>query len=536
MRRLWIAVALALILPHPRPGAQAGRPRLLVVIVVDQLRAGELDLYQKRWRGGFRTLLEQGAHFPQAEYPYLHTATCAGHATIATGALPRRHGIVLNRWWDRAAGRSLTCTDDADSPQVSYGAPSTVGHSARRLLTPTLSDTLRRAQPGARVVSLALKPRSATMLAGHGGDAVSWFDDQVRAFVTARAYSAAPVASVARFIAADTPGTRTDLVWALRDMAESYRHVDLEPTERPKAGWTTIFPHAIAGANGPDAQYFDRWQKSPFADRYLGDLAAALSDDLQLGRRDVTDYLAISFSALDLMGHDFGPASREVEDLLRHLDDTLGRLLEHLDATVGRDGYVVALTSDHGSAPIPEQVAGGRIASEDVQQLLEQTLAGHWGPAARPYIAWVGPGSIYFGTGIYERLRGDAAAMSVVHGALLSVPGIARVLRSESVTADAGDPIVRAAAAGVVPDRSGDLLLVTKRHWIFELRSEYDGTNHGTFHDYDRRVPVLLRGPGIRAGRYRQRASPMDVAPTLAHVAGVLLPDVDGRVLTEALR
>jgi predicted AlkP superfamily pyrophosphatase or phosphodiesterase len=539
MRRLWIAVALALIASPIRPGAQAGRPRLLVVIVVDQLRADELDLYQKRWRGGFRTLLDQGAHFPDAEYPYLNTATCAGHATIATGALPRRHGIVLNRWWDRAAGRSTTCTDDPGSPQVSYGAPSTAGHSARLLLTPTLGDALRRQQPGARVVSLALKPRSAAMLAGHGGDVVTWFDDQVRSFVTARAYSAEPVASVARFLAADTPGTTGDLVWTLRDAPARYRHADLQPTERPKAGWTTIFPHAIAGVNGADAQFFDRWQKSPFADRYLGALAAAVSDDLQLGRRDATDYLAISFSSLDLMGHDFGPDSREVEDLLLHLDDTLGRLLEHLDATVGRDRYVVALSSDHGTAPVPERVAdGGRIASEDVQQLLEQTLAARWdaAPAGQPYVAWVGPGSVYFGAGIYERLRGEAAAMRDVIEALTSVPGVERVLRSDMLAAAASDPLVRATAAGYVADRSGDLFLLPRRHWIFELRSEYDGTNHGTFHDYDRSVPVVVRGAGIRAGRYRQPASPMDVAPTLAHIAGIRLDDADGRVLSEAIR
>jgi predicted AlkP superfamily pyrophosphatase or phosphodiesterase len=554
MRCRWLAALLALAVCSPvgsdvsrAQGPQGGapaaagadRPRLVVLLVVDQLRAADLDLFRRRWRGGFRRLLDEGAHFTRAEYPYLNTATCAGHATIGTGALPRTHGIILNRWWHRADRRSFNCMDDESSPHVSYGSrPSASGSSAKRILVPTLADELRRQHQGARVVSLSLKPRSAISLAGHGGDVVTWFDDAVaRAFVTSTAFARQPIEAVQRFVARDAPEGALEQAWTLQEPPSSYRNDDLKTGERPKSGWTAIFPHALAGPGGADAQFYDRWQKSPLSDAYLERMAQAIRDDLRLGEGGATDYLAISFSALDLAGHEFGPDSRESEDLLLRLDVTIGALLQHLDTTVGPDRYVVALTSDHGVAPVPEQVQGGRIASEDLQQLVEQTLAARWGAPPGPgYVAWVGPGAVYFGDGVAERLREDGAALESVLAALRSVPGVERVLRTDTLPAAGQDAIVRAARAGYVPDRSGDLLIVARRHWIFELRSEGDATNHGTFHPYDRHVPVVLWGPGVRRGRYAGRATPADVAPTLAYMTGVSLPSAEGRVLLEALR
>jgi arylsulfatase A-like enzyme len=516
--------------------AQAARPRLMVVLVADQLRADYIQGYRHRWRRGLRMLRDEGAWFSRAEYPYLNTATCVGHVTIATGTLPKTHGIVLNRWWHRDEQRPINCTEDESAPDVSYGGPVRFGNSARRVLVPALADELRAQRPGARVVTLALKARAAVPLAGRAGEAVTWFDEGGRTFVTSRAFAAAPVESVAEFIRRDPPEADHGKVWNLHDREETYRHPEIVPGERPKAGWTAVFPHAIVGAAGPDAQYFDRWQKSPFSDAYLARMAMALVDDLQLGQRDATDFLAVSFSALDLMGHDFGTETREVEDMLIRLDATLGALLEHLDARLGRDNYVVALTADHGAAPTPEQSGGGHIASEDIQQLLEQALTTQWGPAAQsPYVSWVGSGSIYFGRGVFDRLRQDGAAMQMVMRTLLGVPGMLRVLRSDEIAAG-GDTLMRAAAAGFVAGRTADLLLVPRRNWVIELRAENEATSHGTYYDYDRRVPILLRGHRVRGGSYTARATPADIAPTLAYLAGVTMSKADGRVLSEAIR
>jgi predicted AlkP superfamily pyrophosphatase or phosphodiesterase len=540
-----VATALAFVLTALGVGswrlgvvaAQPPGPRLLVVIVADQLRADYLDLYKHRWRSGFRVLLDEGAWFRRAEFPYLNTATCVGHVTIATGALPRTHGIVLNRWWHRDEQRAFNCMDDEGSPHVSYGGPVPLGNSAKRVLVPTIADELRAQRPGARVVSLSLKARSAVGLAGHGGDVVTWFDEPGRTFVTSRAFSAEPVDSVRAFIGRDAPEADLGRVWTLQERENTYRYPDLGIGERPKAGWTSVFPHPLVGANGADAQFFDRWQKSPWSDAYLARMATALVDDLQLGQRETTDYLALSFSALDLLGHDFGPDSREVEDLLLRLDATLGALIQQLDERIGRDNYVLALTADHGAAPTPEQVGGGHIASEDIHQVVEQALVAVWGPPAESAnVAWVSSGSIYFADGVFDRMRRDTTALRTVTRALLAIPGIMRVLRVDEISAGSRDALVRAAAAGYMQGRTADLLLVPKRHWVIEVRAEYEATTHGTYHDYDRRVPILLRGHRIRAGRFNAAATPADIAPTLAHLTGVSLPKADGRILKEAIR
>ena len=225
------------------------------------------------------------------------------------------------------------------------------------MLVTTLADELRSQKPGARVVSLSLKPRSAIGLAGHGGDAVVWFDDPSRSFVTSTAFARTPVPDVARFMAEQPFESQQDRVWALAAPAASYRYGDVQPGEQPNAGWTAVFPHVLADRAPADAAFADHWQKSPYSDAYLGRLGSWLVDQWQLGQRETTDFLGISFSALDMVGHDFGPRSREVEDMLIELDATIGTLVDHLDRAVGRHRYVLALTSDHGVADIPEQAA-----------------------------------------------------------------------------------------------------------------------------------------------------------------------------------
>ena len=532
--------------------AQSTPSRLLVILVADQFRADYLDRYQHRWRAGIRTLLDEGARFTRAEYPYLYPTTCAGHATIATGTLPRRHGLVLNRWWQRDERRIVACTADDEAGVVSYGSSGGTGSaggtpsSAKRLLVPTLADTLRRQQPESRVVAVSLKPRSAIPLGGEAPTVVTWFDENVRAFVTSRAFAPSPVPAVRDFMARDAPEGDLGRTWTLFDRAETYRFDDVGVGERPKSGWTSLFPHPLGGgidgtssADGgltADAQFFDKWQKSPYSDAYLGRMAASLIDDLQLGQREVTDYLGVSFSALDLLAHDFGPDSREVEDLLIRLDVTIGALIDRLDARIGRDNYVIALTADHGGAPTPEQSGGGHVANEDLQQVVEQTLIARWGASLQtPYVAFVGSASVFLADGVFDRLRADPEAMRSVTRALEDVPGVMRVLRRDSLS-DEDDAMVRMAAAGSFPDRSADLLVVPQRHWVTEIRAENEATNHGSPHDYDRRVPLLLRGHRVQAGRYGDRVSPADIAPTLAHLAGLSMPGTDGRTLDEAVR
>jgi predicted AlkP superfamily pyrophosphatase or phosphodiesterase len=542
MRRIPAAFLLAflvLCLPHvaAQPAQQTGVPKLAVILVVDQMRADYLEISRALWRGGFRRLMAEGAVFDHAEYPYMNTVTCAGHSTIGTGTFPHTHGMTLNAWYDRNRRASTSCTDDAESPLVSYGREGRLGTSGKLLLAPTLADELRAQHPDARVVTMSLKARSAIGLAGHGGTAVTWIDDAAGSFVTSKAYAAAPVPAMVDFLKRDpidADGTKT---WTLRDAPETYRYPATSVGARPQTGRTNFFPHRVGTPNGADAQFFTLWQASPYSDAYLGRMAAAMVDAFALGQRDGTDFLGVSFSAVDLVGHGFGPESREIEDMLRRLDDTIGALMDHLDAKVGKGKWIMALSSDHGVAPIPSATSGGRIVTNDIRDRIEETLKTHWGPRSEgSYVASVTFNNVYLAPGVLDRLKMDAATYDELEKAVVSVPGMVRLLRADRLSDTSSDFEVRAAALSYVPDRSGELILVGKPFWFFGARGDAAGTTHGTSNIYDRHVPVVLLGAGVKAGHYAQSASPADIAPTLAREIGVKLPKAEGRVLKEALK
>jgi Type I phosphodiesterase / nucleotide pyrophosphatase len=542
------------------PSAQTAQtpqtPKLAVILVVDQLRTDYLEISRAIWRGGFRRLLVEGAFFEHGEYPYMNTVTCAGHATIGTGAFPHSHGMTLNAWYDRTSRRSINCNDDPDSPIVSYTdpakpaqpappqAPKTaepeerLGTSAKNLLMPTFGDELRSQKGSARVVTLSLKARSAIGLAGHGGTAVTWIDDGAASFVTSKAFAASRVPAVADFLKRDpieADGTKS---WTLRDAESTYRFADSTLGGRPQTGRTGLFPHRVGTPKGPDQPFFSLWQASPYSDAYLGRMAAALVDAFSLGQGDSTDFLGVSFSALDLVGHAYGPESREVEDMLRRLDDTIGALMTHLDAKVGRGKWVLGFSSDHGVAQVGVTSGGGRVVTEDIRDRIDETLRRRWGarPDGSSYVASVTFNYVYFATGVFARVVEEPAAFTELEKALVGIPGMVRLLRSDRLSATSKDGDVRSAALSYVPGRSGDIVLVSKPNWTFGPRGDASGTTHGTSHPYDRQVPVMLLGAGIKAGRYPQVASPADIAPTLAHLVGVKMPKAEGRVLKEALR
>jgi predicted AlkP superfamily pyrophosphatase or phosphodiesterase len=537
-----LVVALWAAGPHAPGSAQGVTPRLVVVLVVDQLRSDYLEDPRVPWRGGFRRLLTDGAHFQSAEYPYMNTVTCAGHATIGTGTFPRTHGMVLNGWYDRERRASVACTDDGEARHISYGREARSGNSGKLLLAPTFADELRAQKQGTRVVSLSLKPRSAIGLAGHGGTAVTWVDDGAAHFATSRAYGDDLVGPVAEFLKRDPFEADAKKMWALRDEPATYRYPDVNVGSRPQQSRTGLFPHRIGGLKGTEAPFFTLWQASPYSDAYLVRMAEALIDAYSLGRRESSDFLGIGLSALDLVGHAFGPESREVEDHLRRLDDTLGAFFTALDQKVGRDRWLLALSSDHGVAPIPIASGGGKVTTDDIRDSIEEVLITRYGRRTEKegnYVASVTFNYVYLAAGVWDRLRADAATYAEVERAVRGVPGMERMLRSDRLSDSPSDPVVRAAALSHVPARSGDLVLVSKPYWYFGPRGDAAGTTHGTWHPYDRRVPVILLGSGIKPGQLgitTPLATPADIAPTLAHIVGVRMPKAEGRVLREALK
>jgi predicted AlkP superfamily pyrophosphatase or phosphodiesterase len=520
-----------------RVQASSERPKLAVLIMVDQMRADYVEHFKNDWTHGLKRLVTQGAWFRRAAYPYLTTVTCAGHATVGTGAFPRTHGIIQNTWWDREHKQLITCTQDANVHEIGYGVSVDGGDSAAHLMMPTFADVLR-SQRKAHVVTLSLKARSAIMPAGHGGDAVTWLDDAGDGWTTSSAFAEQPVPAVKAFIDANPLDADFGKTWTRALPAARYSGPDDAVGEAPPKGWTHTFPHELKGSTGaPDADFRQQWMHSPYADAYLGRFAAALVESLALGKHGTTDMLSVSFSSPDLVGHGFGPRSQEMQDMYMRLDATIGTLLDRLDVLVGKGQYVVALTADHGVTPLPEQLTaagedGGRISQTAVRDAVQNAAQSALGSGT--YVARENYNDIYLEPGMYAKLAAKPGALQAVVNALLATPGIAKVYRAEEIrgAVHSSDRFERAAALSYFPGRSGDLILVPKPGWEFST----SGAMHGTPTADDQRVPILLFGFGIRPGAYLQAVTPADVAPTLAAISGITLPQADGHALTEALR
>jgi predicted AlkP superfamily pyrophosphatase or phosphodiesterase len=548
MRRLsGVVLALSLIAPAlpVTTSAAPEAPRLVVMLVVDQMRNDYIEDYGAGWTHGFRRLVSEGARFQNAAYPYFNTVTCAGHATIATGTVPAFHGIILNQWWDRNQQKELSCTEDRSAPTIPYGSGQPGGgHSARQLRVPTLAQTLERAQSGrAHVVTLSMKARSAIMLAGGRADAVTWFEN--RTFATSAAFSDGRVPFVDTFIGRSPVERDLGKTWDRSLPAAAYKYTDDGVGEKPTQGWTRVFPHQL-GSPGtePSDQFYSQWSSSPFSDEYLERMAEAAIDSLRLGQGTTTDYLGLSFSALDAVGHKFGPRSHEVQDILARLDVTIGRLLDHLDARVGRGKYVVALSADHGVAVIPEQlkrqgIDAGRAIMDVASARAEAALVRALG--AGKYVARMDYTNLFFMPGVMARITGRRGLLETVMKAVEGTPGVLRVFDTRMLDPHAAtpDPLLRAAALGEFRGRSGDLIVIPRTNWFWVADdgtpAPGDATTHGTAYPYDARVPLLLLGAGVRPGAYEGTATPVDIAPTLARICGVAMPAATGRSLDEAI-
>lgn len=522
-----------------QPDNRPSMPTLVVLLVVDQMRTDYLTRYEAQYTAGLKRLLSEGAFFQRAAYPYLSTLTCAGHATIATGAYPATHGIIANEWWSKSENRRVLCTEDTTVTNLTYvGNPEKVAHSARRLQFPTLGERLKGRDKSAEVVTLSMKPRSAIMLAGRVGTAVTWFVDATNGWATSTAFTPTPLASVRAFFDAESMDRDKSVVWT--QLAPSqFSGPDDGIGERPKMGWTATFPHPLAGSPGtPPDEYYELWKCSPFADAYLANLAIAQVRALRLGQRGVTDLLGVSLSGLDCVGHDFGPDSAEVHDTLLRLDQTLGRLFETLDKQIGRENYVVGLSADHGVSPIPEQRKSqggeaGRVLAPEVRKVAEAAMVAAHGPG--PHVAPVVPPYISFTptTRVIIDKSPDAARPALE--AVSKMPGILRVISSRGLDRHraSADPVERAAALSHFPAEGGDLVFVLKPYWI---NGDGSAASHGTLNAYDQEVPVILMGRGIRSGRYTASASPADIVPTLATLLKLTVNGADGRALGDALK
>ena len=486
-----IACALAIGATSALPtAAQARRaPKLVVLVVVDQMRGDYLEWYGANFTSGFRRLTKNGAWFTQAAYPYLNTVTCPGHSTIGTGTFPYRHGMILNNWFDRSTGKSPYCTDDPEATEISYNQlPPVQGDSAKRLMTPAIGEQILAR--GGRSVALSLKPRSAVTLTGHAATAVVWFDDR-GGWTTSSVFTPSPVPFLKQFIESNPVTADVDKVW---ERSRRPRRTRARTTQAE--GILTGARRFIRRHHGADAGF----RAGSVRRRAIH--GAWRRDDrrAQARARQTTDFLGGGSSST--ASATVRTAVNEVQDALVRLDKTLGRLLDRLDASVGAGNYVLGLTADHGVAEIPEQIGkGGRVTNVSITAALRKVLDPALG--AGTHIAASAHTDVYLSDAACAKLQEDLTLREAALSALRGVQGMAHAFWGADLATDAArhspDPIRRAAALSYYPGRSGDLIAVPAEQWLLSSGV----TTHGTLYAYAQRVPVILFGASVRAGRMR---------------------------------
>jgi len=524
--------ALATGCPHPRGPAVASHPRLVVLIVVDQLPAWTFERDRALLRHGFARLLHDGVYWPRAEYPYAYTYTAPGHAAISTGAAPRVSGIVGNTWYRRAEGKLRPAEYDPDAtvlyqpgavPDETFGPDD--GSSGNALRVPGIADALRAANPESRSVAIALKARAACFVAGRKPDLVLWFEEALGSFTTSKAYRTS-VPPWVTDLAREKPWTRfADAVWLPTDAALLARETGIADDaagEGVQHGLGTTFPHELGKTQEPAKAM----QLTPFGDELTTDVAIAALDGEHLGEDAAPDLLAVSYSSHDFAAHNWGQGSWEELDLLLRLDLQLERLLDALDAKVGADGYDVILTSDHGATPVIERSphrGARRIPPKEIEDAAEAAMAAVLGPG--DWVALISSLSLYFSPAldaVADPVLRDTAVKAAID-AIRMLPGIRDAgpfapLGATCPTSEQMAPLCASYVAG----ESGDVYLVPVEG---SLITEYtSGTHHDAPTAEDHVVPLIIRVPGVPARTSFQRVSTLRIAATVTTLLGVPAP------------
>jgi hypothetical protein len=526
--------------PGERSTAQAPHvfsPRLGVLVVFDQLRADYLERWWPQFGvDGFRRLQDKGAWFRNCNYPYANTVTGAGHATLATGCSPDRHGIIGNQWYDRKSRQMAYCAG-AERYGPVPSRPGTEkkyqGGTPERLLAPTLADALKQATGSrGRVVSLSLKDRAAVLPGGKQPDVCYWFNTSSGQWETST-YYALPVqpwmtaynksGAARQWFGTSWERLRPDLDY------DSLIGPDDVVGEGDGFRQGRTFPHPTGGMWQLKSDY-EALLNSPFGNDMLLDLACSAIEQMKLGQGSATDLLCLSFSSNDLIGHAWGPDSQEVFDVTLRSDRLMARLLRFLDDRVGPDNYAMVVSADHGVCSVPEVARrngeeAGRAPLSLLKRQPEKFLHDHYGDnSPQEWIEKVAEEGIYLNQDtIRQHHLEQAEVEKALAGWLKTQTGIQTALtRTELSGGPSSDPLIQRVQRSFHPDRAADVVVVPKPYWL--ITDFKTGTNHGTPHPYDTHVPLLVYGPSLRHGWRNEPVTPLLAPVVLAKMLDIPPP------------
>jgi predicted AlkP superfamily pyrophosphatase or phosphodiesterase len=508
--------------------AYNAHPKLVVVIVIDQFRGDYLERYRDQFGdAGFRLLLDHGAYFSNCNYDYANTRTAPGHATLFTGAYSNGHGIAANEWWDQKKKRMVTSVED-DSTKLVGAAPDKMGDKAgaspHNLLADTLGDELKLATQGkSRVFGVSLKDRAAVLPAGYAGDAAYWIEPKTGAWITSTYYRDALPKWVQDFNSS-RPAKYWDREW------KDAQGAVLRSTAHRK------------GKNGEEAGFYEVVGSTTFGNEYEFEFAKELMVYEKLGLGPATDLFSISLSPNDILGHQVGPDSPEMQQMALDLDRELADFFNFLGHQIGLANVWIALSADHGVSSLPDAVKKLRIPAanlnvEKLEAQINQAIAAKFSPghiaADLKYVkldyplAWLDQDA-FAAAHVHEHDAEKAVGEAMKQAGLRNYYTKSQLAEGEVPNTALGRKYLNSYS----PEGSWYVMGVPDIYTVGPGK----GTDHTSPYNYDTHVPLAFYGLPFQPGTYRTSVEPVDLAPTLASLLGINAPTHSiGRVLTEAL-
>ncbi len=522
---------------------ESERPKLVVGIVVDQMRYDYLTrFYDKYAEGGFKRLLTHGFSLENAHFNYIPTYTAPGHASVYTGTTPSVHGIIGNNWYDKKLKKEIYCVDDPNYRSV--GSSAGGEKSPYRMLTTTITDELKLAQNRqGKVIALSIKDRSAVLPGGHTADAAYWFPGgEEGKFITSTYYRESLPKWVIDFNASGKAKEYLNTTWNTLEDISTYTEsmADNNIFEGLFNGKKTpTFPYNLKKLKKKNGNY-DLLKAVPFGNSIVKDFAEAAIVGEELGQGSVTDFLSISFSSTDYVGHKFGPDSKEIEDTYIRLDRDLASFFKFLDEKIGKGKYTLFLTADHAVSQVPAyletlKIPAGYFDGSKLKNRLNMITQKEFNLPMDSLIENTSNNQLFFNKEALKRHDLNVEDVSAkLANELISYETIHRTVTANTLqNTEFSTGILKRLQKGYNQKFSGDVLWIPNPSTIWGGET---GTTHGSGFNYDSHVPILFYGKGIKTGISKRRVSITDIAPTLSNLLKISFPNgATGTIIEEVL-
>ncbi|WKN33076.1 alkaline phosphatase family protein [Porifericola rhodea] len=536
---LWALACFCLLTAFSPKTEPDQRPKLVVGIVVDQMRQEYLlRFYDQFGEGGFKRLMNRGFMARNGHYNYIPTYTGPGHASVYTGTTPATHGVIANDWYSRELKRTVYCAEDTSVSAVG-GSEKAGKISPKNMLSTTITDQLKMSTQGrSKVIGISIKDRGSALPAGHMADAAYWYDGSTGEMMTSTYYMETLPEWVQDFNRQQLPKEYLSQKWNTLLPIEEYTAStsDDNPYEVVFNGKDTpTFPYDLKKANKGSGNY-SLLSTTPFGNSLVVDFAKATLKAESLGQGENTDFLAVSFSSTDYIGHAFGAQSIELQDTYIRLDRELEDFFNTLDEQVGEGNYLVFLTADHAVVDVPKllvdaRMPGGYLNASKISNIINQDLVQKYGEGQ--WIEHTSSQIVLNHELIAEKKIMLEEVQDYVATRLMNFKGIketytASTMRKYEYTRGQRKLL----QMGYNFQRSGDVLFTIEPGFLNSSRMQ--GTSHGTGYNYDTHVPILFYGWGVKAGKSVAYHTITDIAPTLSMILNIALPDgADGQPIQE---